>query len=201
MALEITRITRTRLSAVLITLVLFLQPCVDGARVLSAARGTRHKQWEVHLPTVISQTGKSDIKRPGAESRAWSAQQLARQSILDTSIETKSSKRASVEPKGLTYYSQHGQDFWVSTAVFPHKTNGVFLQLVAHANAQPANKYPSNTFTLEKYYKWSGYRVEVLDSEEAPLAPRGKLAITDRSMTTMRVQVSHQVPFLLPFIV
>jgi len=53
------------------------------------------------------------------------------------------------------HVSQAGQDYWVYGEVFDEKRRGFFLDVGAHDGLQL-----SNTFLLEKRYKWSGICVE-----------------------------------------
>jgi hypothetical protein len=57
---------------------------------------------------------------------------------------------------GIKYWSQNGQDKWVLETL-GYKKNGFFLDSGAY--------YPkdlSNTYTLEKYFGWTGICIEPL---------------------------------------
>ncbi len=54
-----------------------------------------------------------------------------------------------------TSLSQTGQDYWVYGEVFNQKKNGFFLDIGAHDGV-----HLSNTYLLEKKYKWKGICIE-----------------------------------------
>jgi len=54
-----------------------------------------------------------------------------------------------------TSMSQAGQDLWVYGEVFNQKRNGYFLDVGAHDGV-----HLSNTYLLEKKYRWKGICVE-----------------------------------------
>jgi FkbM family methyltransferase len=53
------------------------------------------------------------------------------------------------------YISTNGSDKWIIEEVFKHKKGGFFVECGAYTGAKK-----SNTFLLEKFYKWSGICIE-----------------------------------------
>lgn len=62
----------------------------------------------------------------------------------------------------VEYFSQHGQDKWISEKVFPGLNEGFFIELGAGDG-----KVISNTLSLEKYHNWRGILIEPSDKFKA----------------------------------
>lgn len=89
----------------------------------------------------------------------------------------------------MNYYSQHGEDRYIIDNFFKNKTGGTFVELGAIDGLTF-----SNTYTLEKYFNWSGVLIEPsIELFDSLVSNRPKSKCYNYAISTKKGEVQFDV--------